>query len=774
MIGAWSSWHYQGQTCITASRQIVMRAVADKYIEALARRARAIVVGDPATDAVGLGPMISEGQRDHAHRLVEASIAQGATPRRGRHLRRPVLSADGPAGRDTRHARLPRGDLRPGRPDHRRRHRGGGARPRQRHSVRPGQRRLHRRHRRAGWPLPRRSTRAWSTSTTPPRSTRRTCRSAASGMSGMWRPLRRRGQPRGVHGATLDQHPAHPRPLPVLIPAAGPAVASRARPASPAPPARVRNSTRTDRMIRRSTMPDERGNGTAQRPQHADVLIIGAGASGSVAAKRLGGGRIPGRLPRAGRLDRLRQGSRRQAGLRAPPGPRLELEPDHPAVAGRLPDRRVGIGYHRAHVQRRRWRQRHVRRPLAAKHAVRLPRPHPRRRGRRLAADLRGSPARSTSASRVDMGVSGLDGDTAFPPGPGWPLPPSPLGVAGKKVAAAHNELGWHWWPGPNAIATRATKHLKQCARRGTCLWGCIERAKGTVDLHPLARRPRGRRRAADPLPGCAASSSAPDGLVRAPSTSTATGGEHVQTADVTILAANGIGTPRLLLASATDRYPDGLANSSGLVGKRLMMHPFGTVVGLFDEDLKSWEGPWGQSIHCLEFYETDARRGFVRGAKWGLQPTGGPVSMTRTYPFGRQPDLGRGLPRERAQAPRPLGHVGHHRRGPARRAEPRRAPPGPEGRATACRPRRSSTGRTRTRERLVAFHQARAAESLEQAGCLRGRHRAVHPRDRLAPAGHGEDGRRPGHRSSTAAAASTTIPTCSSSMAAPSRRPRG
>ena len=79
MIGAWSSWHYQGQTCITASRQIVMRAVADQYIEALARRARAIVVGDPASGQVGLGPMISAGQRDHAHGLVEASVSQGAT-----------------------------------------------------------------------------------------------------------------------------------------------------------------------------------------------------------------------------------------------------------------------------------------------------------------------------------------------------------------------------------------------------------------------------------------------------------------------------------------------------------------------------------------------------------------------------------------------------------------------------------------------------------------------------------------------------------------------
>ena len=67
------------------------------------------------------------------------------------------------------------------------------------------------------------------------------------------------------------------------------------------------------------------------------------------------------------------------------------------------------------------------------------------------------------------------------------------------------------------------------------------------------------------------------------------------------------------------------------------MMHPFGTVVGLFADDLRSTHGVWGQHLHCLEFYETDASRGFVRGAKWGLQPTGGPMSMTRSYPWGEE-----------------------------------------------------------------------------------------------------------------------------------------
>jgi choline dehydrogenase-like flavoprotein len=235
-----------------------------------------------------------------------------------------------------------------------------------------------------------------------------------------------------------------------------------------------------------------------------------------------------------------------------------------------------------------------------------------------------------------DFGVAGLAGDPAFPPGKGPPLPPPPLAPMGRRVARAHNKLGWHWWPGPNAIATRPYKGLRQCTQRAACMWGCVEGAKGSVDrTHwpdnvslgvQLITGARVRRLQVNGR-----------GLVTGAEYVDRDGKEHFQGADVTILGASGIGTPRLLLLSATSRYPDGLANSSGLVGKRLMMHPFGTVVGLFDEDLGSTHGVWGQHLHCLEFYETDARRGFVRGAKWGLQPTGGPVSMTRAYPWGAE-----------------------------------------------------------------------------------------------------------------------------------------
>src|SRR5712692_8096050 len=81
-----------------------------------------------------------------------------------------------------------------------------------------------------------------------------------------------------------------------------------------------------------------------------------------------------------------------------------------------------------------------------------------------------------------DFAVSGLAGDTAFPAGGPLPLPPAPLGRMGQRVAKAHNRLGWHWWPAPNAIATRPYGELRACTQRATCMWGCVEGAKASVD----------------------------------------------------------------------------------------------------------------------------------------------------------------------------------------------------------------------------------------------------------------------------------------------------
>jgi choline dehydrogenase-like flavoprotein len=314
-----------------------------------------------------------------------------------------------------------------------------------------------------------------------------------------------------------------------------------------------------------------------------------------------------------------------------------------------------------------------------------------------------------------DFGVSGLAGDPAFPPGKGPPLPPAPLGPMGRRVAAAHNRLGWHWWPAPNAIATRAYKNLRPCTQRATCMWGCVEGAKGSADrTHwPLnlslgVKLITGARVQRLEVNG--------RGLVTGATYIDRSGETHLQKADVTILAANGIGTPRLLLISTSGRFPNGLANSSGLVGRRLMMHPFGTVVGLFDEDLGSTHGAWGQHLHSLEFYETDVSRGFARGAKWGLQPTGGPVSMTRSYPWGANEIWGAGFHqgiRKRLGHSAMWGIIAEDLPDEANRVvlDPKVTD------ADGIPAPKIVYRMSENSHRLLAFHLARATESLEAAG---------------------------------------------------------
>ncbi|MET0520819.1 MAG: GMC family oxidoreductase [Jiangellaceae bacterium] len=244
-----------------------------------------------------------------------------------------------------------------------------------------------------------------------------------------------------------------------------------------------------------------------------------------------------------------------------------------------------------------------------------------------------------------DFGVSGFNGDPAFPGADQYPMPTVPIGAAGRRVAGGHNKLGWHWWPGSNAIATRSYGLLKPCVQRGTCLNGCKDGAKGTPDLTHWPHNVRDGihlvTRATVTRVETDAQGRRATGVVYFDEH----GVERRQRAQVVILAANGVGTPRLLNLSASSTHPNGLANSSGLVGRRLMMHPFAAVVGIFDEPLATTQGAYGQLLYSMEFYETDESRGFLRGAKWNLMPTGGPISMMRPFPWGGGNELwGNGL----------------------------------------------------------------------------------------------------------------------------------
>ncbi len=228
-------------------------------------------------------------------------------------------------------------------------------------------------------------------------------------------------------------------------------------------------------------------------------------------------------------------------------------------------------------------------------------------------------------ATDHDFGVSGLGGNPMYPPGADPPVPPLPIGAAGLRVARAHARLGWHWWPGTNAILSAPHEGRNPCVQRGSCGSGCNEGAKASTDLTHWPDVVRGGGRV---VTGARVRRLVVDdrGLASGAEWVDRDGHDHYTAADVVVCASNGIGTARLLLASASAQHPDGLANSSGLVGRNLMLHPLVSVVGAFDEPLDAWHAHAGALIHSLEFADSDPARGFVRGATWSLGSAGGPL----------------------------------------------------------------------------------------------------------------------------------------------------
>ena len=226
------------------------------------------------------------------------------------------------------------------------------------------------------------------------------------------------------------------------------------------------------------------------------------------------------------------------------------------------------------------------------------------------------------------MGVSGLAGDPANPPRKSRAMPPLPPGRGGESLARAFDRLGWHWWPTDNAINTRATSDGRgACNNCGPCDLGCPIGARGSADITywPLALKAgvtllthaRVREISID-AQGRASGVVYFDG----------DGIERRQRARAVIVAANGVGTPRLLLISRSAAFPDGLANCSGLVGRNLMHHPTGLVTGLFAEDLEGYKGLFSQSIFSQEFYDTRPEHDFVRGFQLQILRCDGPVSV--------------------------------------------------------------------------------------------------------------------------------------------------
>ena len=223
------------------------------------------------------------------------------------------------------------------------------------------------------------------------------------------------------------------------------------------------------------------------------------------------------------------------------------------------------------------------------------------------------------------MGVAGLPGDPGCPPKDGL-MPPVPLGTLGETVARGFNALGWHWWPSESAIATQPYNGRDGCLNLGACSLGCAQGAKASTDI---TYWPEAIRKGVELRTRCRVREITLDehGMARGAVYVDAAGVTHEQRAHIVILACSGIGTPRLLLNSTSARFPDGLANSSGLVGRNLMLHCMTVNQGVFDRPMLGWQGPIGCALWSKEFYETDPARGYARGYTFEIVRGSGPVA---------------------------------------------------------------------------------------------------------------------------------------------------
>lgn len=164
----------------------------------------------------------------------------------------------------------------------------------------------------------------------------------------------------------------------------------------------------------------------------------------------------------------------------------------------------------------------------------------------------------------------------------------------------------------PLAILSAPFDGRPPCINRGFCNQGCMPNAKFSTLIQHI---PRAIGFGAEVLSDCMATQVEVDdrtGLATAV-VFVHDGREYRQKARLVILANYCVQMPRLLLASATPAYPNGLANSSGLVGKGVMVHSSDDVYARFESEVRLYKGTPVLAT-TQDFYETDPERGFVRG----------------------------------------------------------------------------------------------------------------------------------------------------------------
>ncbi|WP_436902693.1 GMC family oxidoreductase [Halovenus halobia] len=180
-----------------------------------------------------------------------------------------------------------------------------------------------------------------------------------------------------------------------------------------------------------------------------------------------------------------------------------------------------------------------------------------------------------------ELGVAGAADNPYGPPREEpYPMPAFPPSYSDSLFAEACEELGIDMHSVPNARNSESYEGRSQCVGYGTCQPVCPSGAKYDATVHTERAEEKGAT-VIDRAP-VQYLEHGPDRIESAVY-ATPGGEEHTQSAEVFVLACGGVETPRLLLLSASETYPDGLANTSGAVGRYFMDHLFAGTGGVLD-----------------------------------------------------------------------------------------------------------------------------------------------------------------------------------------------
>ena len=230
-----------------------------------------------------------------------------------------------------------------------------------------------------------------------------------------------------------------------------------------------------------------------------------------------------------------------------------------------------------------------------------------------------------------ELGVSGAPGPFDAPRSRPYPMPPLPVKSSGVLMEKGAKALGLHPQPTPMAINSQPYNGRPPCQHCGFCLFFmCEYGAKSTsmAAMLPLAEA-TGR---CEIRPGSYVARVETNDAGRATGVTYFDGKKQLQLqrAKAVVLCANGAETPRLLLNSSSSRFPDGLANSSGAVGKHLMFNTYFGVNAQFDQPLNEFKSVQNTRM-VQDFYETDPKRGFYGGGAIDARFDRYPISFALT-----------------------------------------------------------------------------------------------------------------------------------------------